>query len=209
MKKIPSDDILEGLFKLRVRESEKLQTVLELYDLETHQKKLEPDYHRSKTMEKEVSSKIYEIRILPPEMEITRRTPWSRIREQNSVYKEFLEIVGNGKPTGNVWKETIAVSATISISVQKWHSRIRLRILSCNRIKEKRREPEVTEERVPVVECLGVLAGVTSKEFAPIHDVKSGSLQNSFSPKPRVFSDLEKSALMHVARLMNNLEKVP
>ena len=26
-------------------------------------------------------------------MEIMRETPWSRIREQNSVYKEFLEIV--------------------------------------------------------------------------------------------------------------------
>ena len=52
-------------------------------------------------------------------MEILRRMPWSRIREQNSVYKEFLEIVGSGKPTGNVWKETIAVSATIWISVVK------------------------------------------------------------------------------------------
>ena len=37
-------------------------------------------------------------------MEIMRRTPWSRIREQNSVYKEFLEIVGNGKPTGHCVK---------------------------------------------------------------------------------------------------------
>ena len=37
--KIPSDDILEGLFKLRTRESEKLKTVLELYDLEIHQKR--------------------------------------------------------------------------------------------------------------------------------------------------------------------------
>ena len=46
-------------------------------------------------------------------MEILRRTPWSRIREQNSVYKEFLEIVGSGKPTGSVLKETIAVSVTI------------------------------------------------------------------------------------------------
>ena len=34
------------------RESEKLKTVLELYDLETHQKKLGPDYHRLKTMVK-------------------------------------------------------------------------------------------------------------------------------------------------------------
>ena len=51
MTKIPPNDFLEGLYKLRIRESEKLKTVLELYDLETHQKKAEPDYHRSKTME--------------------------------------------------------------------------------------------------------------------------------------------------------------
>ena len=48
MTKIPHDDILEGLHRLRTRESEKLKTVLELYDLETHQKKLGPDYHRLK-----------------------------------------------------------------------------------------------------------------------------------------------------------------
>ena len=52
-------------------------------------------------------------------MEIMRRTPWSRIREQNSLYKEFMEIVGNGSPTGSVLEETIAVSATIRISVEK------------------------------------------------------------------------------------------
>ena len=52
MTKIPPDDILEGLYKLRIRESEKLKTVLELYDLETHQKKLGPDYQRLKTMVK-------------------------------------------------------------------------------------------------------------------------------------------------------------
>ena len=52
MTKIPSDDILEGLYTLRIRESEKLKTVLELYDLEIHQKKAGPDYHRLKTMVK-------------------------------------------------------------------------------------------------------------------------------------------------------------
>ena len=46
MTKIPPDDILEGLYKLRIRESEKLKTVLELYDLEIHQKKLGPDTDR-------------------------------------------------------------------------------------------------------------------------------------------------------------------
>ena len=50
MTKIPHDDILEGLYKLRIRESEKLKTVLELYDLETHHQKLGPDYNRLKTM---------------------------------------------------------------------------------------------------------------------------------------------------------------
>ena len=52
MTQIPSDDILESLYKLRIRESEKLKTVLELYDLEIHQKKAGPDYHRLKTMVK-------------------------------------------------------------------------------------------------------------------------------------------------------------
>ena len=41
MTEIPSDDILENLYKLRVRESEKL-----------NQKKAGPDYHRLKTMVK-------------------------------------------------------------------------------------------------------------------------------------------------------------
>ena len=52
MTQIPSDDILEGLYKLRIGESEKLKTVLELCDLEIHQKKLGPDYYRMKTMVK-------------------------------------------------------------------------------------------------------------------------------------------------------------
>ena len=67
MTKILPDDILEGLYKLRIRESEKLKTVLELYDLETHQKKLEPDYHRLKAMvkrsiEQEIRNKNFGMR---------------------------------------------------------------------------------------------------------------------------------------------------
>ena len=67
MTKIPPDDILEGLYKLRIRESEKLKTVLELYDLEIHQKKLGPDYHRWTTMvkrsiEQDIRNKNFGIR---------------------------------------------------------------------------------------------------------------------------------------------------
>ena len=35
------------------------------------------------------------------------------------MYKEFLQIVGSGRSTGSVLEETIAVSATILISVEK------------------------------------------------------------------------------------------
>ena len=50
MTQIPSDDILEGLYELRIRESETLKPVLEMYNMEIHQKKAGPDYHRLKTM---------------------------------------------------------------------------------------------------------------------------------------------------------------
>ena len=52
-----------------------------------------------------------------------------------------------------------------------------------------RREPEVPQERVPVVECLDGPARITSKELAPIHSVRSGTLQNACSTRPRVVAD--------------------
>ena len=52
MTKIPPDDILESLSKLRIRESDQLKTVLELYDMEIHQKISKPDYQKMKTMVK-------------------------------------------------------------------------------------------------------------------------------------------------------------
>ena len=58
---------MEGLYNFRIRESGKLKTVLELYALETHQKKLGPDYHRLKAMvkrsiEQEIRIKNFEAR---------------------------------------------------------------------------------------------------------------------------------------------------
>ena len=52
MEQFPPDDILESQYKLRIRESEKINTVLELYNVEIHQKKTKPDFHRLKTMVK-------------------------------------------------------------------------------------------------------------------------------------------------------------
>ena len=72
-----------------------------------------------------------------------------------------------------------------------------------------RREPEVPGKRVSVVECLDGPARITSKELAPIHSVKSGTLQNACSTSPRVVADLGKSARMHIVRLLDSLAKGP
>ena len=63
--------------------------------------------------------------------------------------------------------------------------------------------------KVPVVECFDGFARITSKESAPNHSVKSGTLQNACSTRRRVVADLEKSARMHIVRLMNNPVKGP
>ena len=52
MSKIPSDDVSEILYKLRIRESAQLKTVPELYDMEIHQKISMPNYQKQKTMVK-------------------------------------------------------------------------------------------------------------------------------------------------------------
>ena len=69
------------------------------------------------------------------------------------------------------------------------------------------REPEVPEDKVPVVECFDGPARITSKELAPLRSVKNGILQNSCSTRPRVIADCGKSALMRIARLTNSLAK--
>ena len=123
MTQIPSDDILEGLYILRIRESEKLKTVLELYNMEIHQKKLGTDYHRLKTMvkrsiEQEIRNKNFGNRYGNFE---------KKRRGQESGNKTAC--VGNGKLTGSVVKETIAVSDTIRISEQNRQSRTLLQDL--------------------------------------------------------------------------------
>ena len=50
--KIPPDDVLESLYMLRIRGSDQLKSVLELYDMEIHQKILMPNYQRLKTLVK-------------------------------------------------------------------------------------------------------------------------------------------------------------
>ena len=76
-------------------------------------------------------------------------------------------------------------------------------------MREKHRNPEVPEERVPVVEYLDRPARITSKELAITHSLFSGILQNVCFTITKVLVGFEKSARMHIIRLMINPVKGP
>ena len=86
--------------------------------MEIHQKKAGPDYRRLKTMMKRSIEQDLRIRNFEARNGNYGRNAVVKNQGQNSVDKEFLDIVGNGKPTGSVLKGTIVVSVTILISVQ-------------------------------------------------------------------------------------------
>ena len=136
-----------------------------------------------------------------------RGTPWSRIREQNSVDTEYLEIVGNGRPSGSMWKETLAVSATIWISLGKSspsntspNSFMRQNERKPPRTRSPRGSwPSGRMSRWLYKDCLGGIA-IT-------HFVKTGTLQNAFLKRLRVVVGLVKSAHSHIVRLMSSRQK--
>ena len=120
MTKIPPDDILEGLYKVRIRESEKVKTVLELYDLETHQKKLEPDYHRLKTMvkrsiEQDIRNKNFGAR--SGNYERNRRGQESR--DKTTCTKNSWRLLAMGIQRAVCERRQLQFSVAMLISVEK------------------------------------------------------------------------------------------
>ena len=209
MTKIPPDDILEGLYKLRIRESAKLKTVLELYDLEIHQKKAGPDFHRLKTMvkrsiEQDLRNRNFGIRNGNYERNAVVKNQGTKQRVQR-ILGDCWQWETNGQciegdncsfrhDVNKRAKTTQPNSSPNSFMQQDERKNI---------------ENPMSQRTVPVVECLDGHARITSKELAPIHSVKSGTLQNACSTRPREVADLVKSARMHIVRLMNNLVKGP
>ena len=105
MSKIPSDDVLESLYKLRIRESDQLKTVLELYDIEIHQKTSVPNNQKLKTMVKSGTDQKLRLRNFDarPEKIVSGAVMKNR---------KGLIPVTSGKKKDSVCKETVAVSAT-------------------------------------------------------------------------------------------------
>ena len=209
MTKIPPEDILEELYKLRIRESEKLKTVLELYDLEIHHKKIGHDYYRLKTMvkrsiEQDIRNKNFGARNGYYERNAVVKNQGTKERVQR-ILGDCWQWESNGQCSGGdncsfrhdvnkAWKMTQSNTSPNSFMQQSERSASRTRS---------------PREEVPVVECIDGLARITSKELASTHSVKSGTLQNACFTRQRVVAILVKSPLMRIVRLMTNLVKGP
>ena len=101
MTQIPSDDILEGLYKLRIRESEKLK--MELHNMEIHQKKAGPFYRTLKTMSARSMG--------PPRRAINRRRRTREgpeptcVQTPSSLRLPWYRLVGVAKTSSESHKE--------------------------------------------------------------------------------------------------------
>ena len=94
---------------VRAPESEKLKTVLELYDLEIHKKKIGPDYHRLKTMVKRnIDQEIRNKKFGASNVNFERNA----VVKNRGTKQRVQRIIGDcwqWSPTGSVPEETIAV----------------------------------------------------------------------------------------------------
>ena len=121
-----------------------------------------------------------------------KETPWLRIRGQNSVDKEFLEKVGNGKPTGSVPKETIAVfrhetkkGAKMTQPNSSPSSFMQQNECNASRTRSPR------GKNVSIA-CKDHIKGTCTTSFC-----ESGTLQSVCSTIPRVVVGLEKCSFAH------------
>ena len=98
LSKIPSDEILESLYKLRIRESDQLKTVLGLYEMEIHQKISVPNYQKLKTTAK---------RSIDQKLRLRNFDARHGIIESAAVVKNRKGIIGveGGKGICYQWKE--------------------------------------------------------------------------------------------------------
>ena len=195
------------MYKLRIRESEKLKTVLELCELEIHQKKLGPDYHRLKTM---VERSI--------EQEIRNKNFWNRIGnfEKNAVVKNQGTKQRVQRIFGDCWQwETNGQCVKGDNCSFRHDINQRGRMTQSNTspnsfMQQNERKASRTRSprgKSPAGECFFGHARITSKELATTHFVENGTLQNACSTRPRVVVGLGKSAHSHIVRLMNSRRK--
>ena len=121
MMKIPSDDILESLYKLWIRESERLQERIWIVwhgnspeDVDAQLSEIE------KSGEKKFRSKTS-----TPDMWKAKQVQWSRVTGDYVVLKEEEVFVTSGKKKESVWRETNVVSGMRVTIVQNRYQKPR------------------------------------------------------------------------------------
>ena len=209
MTKIPPDDILEGLYKLRIRESEKLKTVLELYDLKIHQKKIGPDYHRMKMMvkrsiEQDLRKKNFGARNGNYERNAVVKNPGTKQGVQR-ILGDSWQWESNGqcsKGDNCSFRHDTNKRAKMTQPNPSPSSFMQQNDRNASRTRGPRgKSPSGRMSRWP---CKDYLKGTCTNSFC-----KKWHPPECFSTRPRVVADLVKSARMHTVRLMNNLARGP
>ena len=117
MSKIPSDDVLEGLYKLRIRESEQLKIVLEVYDMGFIKRYRRQIIKNWKRWWKEIRNSDCET--LTPDTGKSKQEQWSRVERAQVALDEEKVCVTSGKKKANVRRETSAVSCMRMIFARK------------------------------------------------------------------------------------------
>ena len=96
MTKIPPDDVLESLYKLRTHESDQLRTVLELYDIKNHQKISMPNYQK---IEDDGEKKHRSETSITPETRCSRQQ-WLRVAGDQVAFNGEKKFAISGKQKG-------------------------------------------------------------------------------------------------------------
>ena len=195
MTKIPPDDILQGLYKLRIRESEKLKTVLELYDLEIHQKKAGPDDHRLKTM---VKRSI--------EQDLRNRNFGARngIYERNAVVKNQGTKLRGQRTLGDCWQwETNGQSSkgdncSFRHDINKRAKMTQPSPSPISFMQQNERNARSPSGRMFRWLCKDYLKGTCNNSIC------EKWLQNACSTRTRMVAVLVKSAHLHIVRLTHS-----
>ena len=184
MSKIPPDDVLENLHKLRIRESDQLKTVLELYNMEIHQKISMPDYQKLRTMVKRSIDQKLWLRSFDARKErIERRAVVTNRKGQRGVeggQGECYQWKVKGQCSGG---DKCVVSRTMKISVKNRHQKPLDRLNHQHKEVEVRRGKRTSVAGVRLGSSLDSRAKSTWKVFAPNHIVIVGILPNVNSGK--------------------------
>ena len=121
---VPKDSIQESMYKMRLRDSDQLQTVLAMYEQETTEDRSRPSCQKLKTMvkrHKDQKNQNKKFQAINERIEtgVLAETQKGRM----SSLKRNQENADSGKQKDSVQKETLAVSTTTTVNVERKHNR--------------------------------------------------------------------------------------